>query len=358
MNTPTATATAPAAPAVPCPRDRAESLTATVDLVRAQRNIERFHAAAHARGLTVRAHVKGHRTLALAVRQIEAGAVGISVTQAGQARRYLEAGITDIVIAHPWHDPWRFALFADLARDCTLAVHVDHPGSLPALAAAARAAGSSIGVLARIGDGHHATATTPADLLALAEQARSTPGLRFAGLTAYQGMTAPGDAHNRFAIGARTARYAAHCAEHLRAHGLPCPTVSVGGTPTAAGIRSVPGITEIGAGAYPLLDAGLAQAGACAPEDIAITVAPATEHHRQDAEGILAQHRYPWQPRGAVLPADGSPVPPPHICPLLTEIRELRVRGAGGRVQHWPVLNTPDTAPTAPGTAPTPGPAR
>lgn len=333
-------------PAEP-PGHRGDALTIHVDLPSAQRNIARFHAAATARGVAVRAHVKGHRSVPLAVRQIEAGAVGISVTQAGQARHYLDAGITDIVIAHPWRDSWRFPLFAELARDCTLAVHVDTPDVLAPLARAARAAGATIGVLARIGDGYDATASTPDQLLSLADLVQRTSGLRFHGLTAYQGMLAASDGRNRFDIGARTARYAVDCADYLSTHGIPCPTVSVGGTPTAAGILSVPGVTELGSGAYALLDAGLAEAGVCDAADIALTAALAEGADRARAENLLAEHRYPWQRSGAALPHDphAAATPVPHLCPLLQEIRELRVSGLGGTEHVWPVLNTPDTPP-------------
>ncbi|MEZ0070317.1 D-serine deaminase-like pyridoxal phosphate-dependent protein [Streptacidiphilus sp. MAP12-20] len=327
---------------------RGEDLTVHVDLRRAERNIERFHAAASERRVAVRAHVKGHRTVGLAVRQIESGACGVSVTQAGQAREYLEAGITDIVIAHPWRDAWRFPLFAELARDCVLAVHVDDPVVLGALGAAAREAGSTIGVLARIGDGYDATASSPARLLALARQARHTPGLRFDGLTSYQGMLAPADGRDGFDIGGRTARYAVRCAGYLRARGVPCRTVSVGGTPTAAGILSVPGVTELGSGAYALLDGGLVEAGICTGEDVALTVSLASGGEHDRAESLLAEHRYPWQRPGPALPAAGlppAPVAAPHLCPLLQEVQVLHVRGLSGRVDRWPVLNLPDTAP-------------
>ena len=44
----------------------------------------------------------------VALRQMAAGATGIASDAAAQARRYVAAGITMFVVAHPWTEPWRW----------------------------------------------------------------------------------------------------------------------------------------------------------------------------------------------------------------------------------------------------------
>lgn len=74
----------------------------TVDPQRLDANLTRFGAAARAAGVAVRAHVKGHRTVAIGARQVAAGAVGIAVHATAEAKSYVDIGVSDVVIAWPW----------------------------------------------------------------------------------------------------------------------------------------------------------------------------------------------------------------------------------------------------------------
>ncbi|MET7704406.1 alanine racemase, partial [Streptomyces sp. NPDC005485] len=174
-------------------------VAAYVDVERLERNLRRFHGLAAAHGPVVRAHVKAHRTVEIALRQARAGAVGIAVNQVAQARQYVAAGITDVVIAHPWRDPWRWPLIARLARDCRVAVHVDRPESVAGLAAAAAAEGSVVGIRIQLGTGDDITATPDGDLVDLARAAAAAPALRLDGITGYQALTTAESAADRAA---------------------------------------------------------------------------------------------------------------------------------------------------------------
>lgn len=65
---------------------------------------------------------------------------------------------------------------------------------------------------------------------------------------------------------------AVKCAEKLRSNNLPCPTVSIGSTPTASFIEDITGITEIRAGVFIFHDLVMAGLGVCEINDIAISV--------------------------------------------------------------------------------------
>jgi len=326
--------------------------SAYVDVERLERNLRRFHGLAAAHGPAVRAHVKAHRTVEIALRQARAGAVGIAVNQVAQARQYVAAGITDVVIAHPWRDPWRWRLIARLARDCRVAVHVDRPESVAGLAAAAAAEGSVVGIRVQLGTGDDITATPDGDLVDLARAAAAASALRLDGITGYQALTTAESAADRMDVGRAAAEYAVRGAALLRAHGLDCPTVTVGGTPTAEGALAVPGVTEVCAGAYALLDAGMAAIGACDADDVAVTVAVAAEPGTGSfaPDGVdLDAYPYPWQTPGERTPRphqDPGPGPvhvlPPHVCALMPQLDHVTAREQKRPDTTWRVRNQMD----------------
>lgn len=322
-------------------------LAASVDLGRLDRNLRRFHRRAAAFGVAVRPHVKAHMTVEVALRQRRYGARGIAVTQVAQARGYLAAGFTDIVMAHPWHEPWRWRSMAELARDCRLSVFVDAHESVGGLAAAAGAAGSVIGIRVMLGDDEDVTAVADDDLIALARAADGEPALRLDGVNGYQPLDTAEAASGRVSVGRAAAEYSVRVAGLLRARDLPCPVVAVGGTPTAEGAVAVPGVTEVCAGAYALQDTGMAAIGVCALDDVALSV---TTTDPVAADAVLAAHPYPWQtPADYALLASSvpprTPIRPPHVCALIRQVDSVTAHGESGTEDPcapWRVLNQRD----------------
>jgi D-serine deaminase-like pyridoxal phosphate-dependent protein len=323
---------------------------AQLDLSRLQGNIDRFHRQVADHGdARIRSHVKGHRTVEVALRQMAAGAAGIAVTQLAQARRYVAAGITDVVVAHPWTEPWRWRLIAELATQANASAHVTTAAAARGLGAEAAAAGVTVGVRLELGTAEDVTAVPDSELLAVAAAVLAEPALRFDGLTAYQCLATVDQASRRAAVGRAAARYAVRVADKIRRAGLPCPGVTIGGTPTAGGALSVPGVTEICAGAYALGDAGLAAIGACTERDIALHAAfddPAT------ASAVLSEYPYPWQTWADSHPlghgtAPGTLVAPPHVCSLLPHLDRVTAYAVAGGppVGQWKVLNARDAPP-------------
>ena len=76
-----------------------------VDLVVAQRNIDLLADYARTHGLGLRPHAKTHKSLAMARRQLQAGAVGLAVSKLGEAEVMAQAA-KDLLIAYPaWDGP-------------------------------------------------------------------------------------------------------------------------------------------------------------------------------------------------------------------------------------------------------------
>ncbi|MFI7513580.1 alanine racemase [Micromonospora echinofusca] len=334
----------------------------TVDLARLDANIARCTGRAAEAGVALRAHVKGHRSPEIAARQVAAGAVGVAVHSAAEAEAYVAVGVTDVTVAWPWRDAWRWSRFARLARHCAVTVHVDHPDAVAGLGAAAEAHGVELGVRIEVDTGLHRVGVDPAAAGELAATIARTGGLRLSGVTGYVGITGPDDARDRVGLGRGRARLLVSVAERIRATGTPCPQVSVGGTPTLGGALDVAGVTEVCAGAYALLDGGLARLGECDAAAVAIAVTTTVtgtdgQALRTDADELLAGADQTWM-SGVVLTApDGAParpesvsvgdelrVLPGHVCPVVARRPLLHVLDAGEPVARWQALVLPDRA--------------
>ena len=310
-------------------------MTVHIDLSKLDANLGRYTERVRRAGVALRTHVKGHRLPEITARQVRAGAVGVSVHSAAEAKAHLRAGAEDVVIAWPWRDPWRWPRFAELARSCRLAVHVDDPSVVPGLAAAAEASGTRIGVRVELATGLHRTGVAPEDAVALARTVDAHKSLRFEGVTGYAAITTPEEAKRRFELGRDHAELLVQVAGELATAGLPVEVVSAGGTPTLDGALSVPGVTEVCCGAYALLDSGLAALGECELDEVAIWLS-------DDDTGLLAGGDQVWEPGVTMTRTGETTVLPAHVCPLVAKRPVLSVRRDGAEVAVWHALVDPD----------------
>jgi D-serine deaminase-like pyridoxal phosphate-dependent protein len=321
-------------------------LRASVDEAILTANINRLHELAASHGVAVRSHTKGHRTVEIARRQVEAGAIGIAVQYAAEGEVYADAGINDILIVHPWNEPWRWKLMASLARRCNLSVFVKDAKTVRGLGQVADAAGCVIGARILVENRSDTCGEDIDEIVRIAGLVERTPGLKFDGISAYRGIESESEAPHRVEIGGRTATHLVSVAKTLRTAGIEGPIcVSVGGTPTAEGALGIPGVTEICAGAYALQDAGMAAIGVCTPEQIAVSVVPTESGELGEAARIMSLYPYPWQ-RSAdiVAPSRGSaPLPPIHICALAMEVPEFTVHLVDGSAERWNLRYLQDT---------------
>jgi D-serine deaminase-like pyridoxal phosphate-dependent protein len=72
-----------------------------VDLGRLEANLARTAEAADDAGVALRPHAKTHKCPEIARRQIELGAVGLTVATLGEAEVFVEHGCTDVFVAYP-----------------------------------------------------------------------------------------------------------------------------------------------------------------------------------------------------------------------------------------------------------------
>jgi D-serine deaminase-like pyridoxal phosphate-dependent protein len=234
---------------------------AVVDLDRLERNLLRWQTETDRLGISNRPHMKTHRCTAIARRQLELGAVGLTCQKLGEAEVMVDGGCEDVLVAYNLVGEAKLERLAALLGRARVTVTVDDASLLSGLAGAAARAGRELGVLVDCDTGLGRTGVrTPAAAGELAAAVGAHDGLSFRGLLTYP---SPPDAKEF--LDAATA----DCARR----GLAVEVVSVGGTPAMwAADALVPTVTEYRAGTYAFHDRATIAAGAAGEDDAALTV--------------------------------------------------------------------------------------
>ena len=240
-------------------RSREELITPALvlDIDAAQRNIERMAGGLRDIGsATIRPHYKAHKTPDLAWRQVQAGAGGLSTATVWEAVVLADAGLDDLFVVNTVSHPAKIAVLARLAADHRILVAVDEAPNATALSAAATAAGATLGVLVEVDTGMDRCGTdTEEQALALARQVMDLPRLRFEGITGYEGhcsLTVDNTLRRERQCAAMT--FFTGVADLLEADGIRCGIRSAGGIATWRWTAGWPGVTEIQAGTYVVMD--------------------------------------------------------------------------------------------------------
>jgi D-serine deaminase-like pyridoxal phosphate-dependent protein len=240
-------------------RRREELVTPALvlDIDAAQRNIDRMASELRRIGpATIRPHYKTHKSPDLARRQIQAGAGGLSMATVWEAAVLASDGFDDLFVVNTVAHPEKIRLLAELARDRRILVAVDEAPNAAAHSAAAVRAGSTVGIFIEVDTGmNRCGVDTAEEALTLARQISELPGLRFEGITGYEGhCTLTPDDVLRHAKQGEAMKLFTGVADFLETNGIPCAIRSAGGIATWHWTAGYPGITEIQAGSYVVMD--------------------------------------------------------------------------------------------------------
>ena len=238
-------------------RDELITPALVLDIDAAQRNIDRMAAELRQLGkATIRPHYKTHKSPDLARRQLQAGAAGLSMATGWEAAVLAAAGMDDLFVVNTVAHPAKLRTLAGLARDHRILVAVDEAANAAAHSAAAVAAGATLGIMVEVDTGMDRCGVDSArEGLALARQVMDLPGLRFEGITGYEGhcsLTPDSDLRHERQRAAMT--FFTGVADLLEADGIPCKIRSAGGIATWKWTAAYPGLTEIQAGTYVVMD--------------------------------------------------------------------------------------------------------
>jgi len=232
-----------------------------IDIDRVEANLARAQAHADKEGYALRPHIKTHKLPRFARRQVELGAVGITVQKLGEAEVMADAGITDLFLPYNILGAKKLARLKALNQRVTLSVTADSPDTLAGYAATFTADKPLTVLVECDSGGGRCGVQTPAQALALARQIELSPGLRFGGLMTYPPLHGV-DKSNVWLAEAVALQQQA---------GIAVPRVSSGNSPDMWAPASAP-VTERRPGTYIYYDRLQVKEQAASLDDCALTV--------------------------------------------------------------------------------------
>lgn len=230
-----------------------------LDLDALERNIAKMGRFAREMGVRHRVHGKMHKSLDVALLQERlGGSVGVCCQKVSEAEVFARGGIKDVLVSNQVRDPAKIDRLARIPKLGARAICcVDDPANVADLSAAAVRHGTTVECLVEIdcGAGRCGVTTTPA-VVALAKAIDAAPGLKFAGIQAYQGamqhMDKYEDRKAKIDIAVAMVRDAV---EALKAEGLECDIVGGGGTGSYYFEGNSGVYNELQCGSYAFMDA-------------------------------------------------------------------------------------------------------
>ncbi|WP_413741192.1 alanine racemase [Sodalis sp. RH15] len=249
-----------------------------IDAQRLERNLQRMQQKADKAGVGLRPHVKTHKSVAIARRQMALGAVGITVSKPSEGVAFIRGGIVDLLLAYP-------VVEAESLRELLLEAQL-HQARVSCIAADLMAIDAIAGAARRqrcerlpvyikvdVGLGRVGIPATDSPLAIALARHIERQGLRFAGLVAHAGHAYGAHTGEQIAaIAAQEAQQLKTLGALLRQAGFTRCALSVGATPTALGAPLAEGIDEQRPGNYALLDLTALRLGLCQAGDLAMTV--------------------------------------------------------------------------------------
>jgi D-serine deaminase-like pyridoxal phosphate-dependent protein len=244
-----------------------------VDDSRLDHNVAAMARLGRQHGKRLRPHIKTHKTLEIARRQRDHGAVGLTVAKLGEAEVYAAAGFDDLLVCYPIVGPLKLARLAALARAVTVSTVVDNIGAARDLSAAMTQAGVNLDVLIKLDVGMHRVGVAPGEVDQLAGKVAELEGLRLRGVAIHEGSVyGEADPARRRAVGRDQVQHLVATAQRLRDRGLPVDVVSCGSTPSMADVIDIDGLTEVRPGNYVFYDAMQVALGVTEAERCALSV--------------------------------------------------------------------------------------
>lgn len=204
-----------------------------------------------------RPHSKGHKVPAIAQKEINAGAIGITCAKLGEAEVMASAGITDLLIANLVVGKRKVQRLVELRKIADPIVCIDHIDQARPISDAMREAGLKVRAILEVDIGLARVGVLPGEpSVELAKQIMELPGIEFAGIMGYEGhlLTIPDYREKQTKIHAAIGLLQ-QTKDQLLEKSIPCPIVSCGGTGSLMHAVEAVGITEIQAGGAVYMDA-------------------------------------------------------------------------------------------------------
>ena len=226
-----------------------------LDLDAMESNLNRMAEFFRDKPVQLRPHFKNHKVPLLAWKQIEAGAIGVCCATLREAEILVHHGVRSILVANEISTGDKIHWFADLSRHADIMVAVDDERVVADIACVARKRNTTLSVIVDCNVGLNRCGVQPGEAACRLAKTVVEQGLRFRGVMGYEGhlqALPPGGERDRLV--SIVGKSLVDSRKLIEAAGIPVEIVSTAGTGTYAEAGVYPGVTEIQAGSYLLMD--------------------------------------------------------------------------------------------------------
>lgn len=252
-------------------------------------NISRMAAFARSNDVSLRPHIKTHKTPQIARLQLAAGASGITCAKVGEAEVMVqEAGVQDVLIAYPTVGVSKYERLVELMNQARIIQAVDSLAAAHLISRTMTKFDVHMDVAIEVNTGQNRSGVLHGeDTLKLAREIARLPNLHLVGIMTHEGHANSAPPGEIEAVAMKAGETMVANAEAIRADGIDLPMVSVGSTPAAFYTPRVKGITEMRPGTYVFNDNSTLQYGWFGVEDMAARFAATVVSRPADDRAIL-----------------------------------------------------------------------
>lgn len=226
-----------------------------VDLDAMESNLHRMAAFFRDKPCKLRPHFKNHKTPLLAWKQLRSGAIGMTCATLREAEVLVNHGIDSVLIANEIAGDAKAERLAELSRLASVIVALDNRCAAKDLARAQRNRNSQIEVVVDINIGLNRCGVESAEAALELAKFAAGEGLNVRGIMGYDGhLQGVPKSPERDELVRQGSKTLVDAAALLEGAGIPVSIVTTGGTGTHAVSGVYPGITDIQAGSYLLMD--------------------------------------------------------------------------------------------------------
>lgn len=261
-----------------------------LDLPKLDRNIDKMHQHLRKLGVSFRPHGKTAKNIDVMQRVLEREFGGITVSTVKEAEYYFDQGLNDLLYAVGIAPNKLDRLGTLVQKGAKIQLILDSIEQATFVAEKGQSLGFEFPVLIEIDCDGHRSGVQPegTHLIRTGRFIDETPGINLAGILTHAGDSYGCDSTDRIRDMSHLERDGAlRCAERLIDSGLPCPTISIGSTPTATFADDLTGVTEVRAGVYMTGDLVMAGLGVCRVEEIALSVLATVIGYQRDKGWII-----------------------------------------------------------------------
>ena len=225
-----------------------------MDLDGMEGNLQTMAAFIRSGGPKLRPHFKAHQVFALAKKQIEHGAIGLTCARIDHAEALVEQGISNILIANEIAGENKIRRFVELARQASVIIAVDNAKVVDDMARIAGPRADLLNVLVDVDVRLGRCGVKPGDAALRLTKQIIERQMRFRGLMGYEGQVAFVPGPEKDIVAHDSLKRLIDTKTMIEGAGIPVEIVSCGGSSDFSIAGRYPLVTEIQAGSYLLMD--------------------------------------------------------------------------------------------------------